>query len=948
MTERRVRTNRKQAHLNLEQSRIGGRLAALMENLPDHIYFKDLDGRFTMISTSLATAFGLHDPSEAVGRTDSDFFTENHAGLADRDERGILSSGRPILDSVERETWPDGRETWVSTTKMLHSDAHGDAVGTFGVSRDVTERTTEALERERLTEALVEHAALLEASEQRLRTALSSLLEGVAIASAIRDDAGEVVDFRFDLGNQPIAHIGGIDPDALVGHTLLELFPGHRANGLFESYRRIVETGLPFEVDDFHYVDPDAAGGPLDQYLDIRAARLGDGYVVSVRDITERRAAAEQLRESEYFFRETQRAASIGSYRAAFAEDRWESSETLDTIFGIDAAYPRTVAGWLDLVHPDGRADMERYLLEDVIQGRQRFAKEYRIVRPSDGATRWVSGLGAVGVDPDGHVVTLAGTVQDVTARRVSEAEMRRLSTAVEQSAETVLITNAAREIEYVNPAWERSSGYTRDEVCGQSPRILDSGVHGREFWADMWATLEAGATFTGEFTNRRKNGSLYLVEAVISPISEAGEAITGYVNVSRDVTLDRSREAALVRLAGERELIAGALSGVQSGPTPEATATSICSQLLRMSGVTSASLLYFGRGSLASPLAVVRADGVLVRSRPLPAARGRVLRERAAAGPWAEAWVNRPWHPFNKSFREIGVSSLGVAPIRDNGALIGVLEITMSEPDGVEVLTEHLPALLEFAGLAGALIGSKVAGLSETASVRGRIESIIRFGAFRSVYQPIVDVSTGAFVGYEALTRFTVGLAPDKAFADARTVGLEVDLELATLARAIESAAVLPRAAWLSLNVSPDLLMDAAPKVAHLLRGAHRPVVLEITEHVRVKDYAALLANIGHIRPKVRVSVDDAGAGVANFNHIMELHPDFVKLDLGIIRGIDADRTRQALVVGLIHFAKDSNAAAIAEGVETEEELAMLRGLGVTLVQGYLLARPAPAEDWS
>jgi EAL domain-containing protein (putative c-di-GMP-specific phosphodiesterase class I) len=93
---------------------------------------------------------------------------------------------------------------------------------------------------------------------------------------------------------------------------------------------------------------------------------------------------------------------------------------------------------------------------------------------------------------------------------------------------------------------------------------------------------------------------------------------------------------------------------------------------------------------------------------------------------------------------------------------------------------------------------------------------------------------------------------------------------------------------------------------------------------------------------------VDDAGAGVANFNHIVELRPAFVKLDIGLVRAIEADRTRQALVLGLLHFASESASQTIAEGVETEDELATLRALGVPFAQGYLLARPAPAEAWT
>ena len=123
---------------------------------------------------------------------------------------------------------------------------------------------------------------------------------------------------------------------------------------------------------------------------------------------------------------------------------------------------------------------------------------------------------------------------------------------------------------------------------------------------------------------------------------------------------------------------------------------------------------------------------------------------------------------------------------------------------------------------------------------------------------------------------------------------------------------------------------------------------MLEVTEHVPVEDYDVLRAAVGRLRPRVRIAVDDAGAGIANFSHIVELRPAYVKLDMSLTRAVDTDRTRMAMVVGLQQFAAESQCETIAEGVETQAELATLRRLGVHLAQGYLVGRPAPVETWS
>jgi len=651
---------------------------------------------------------------------------------------------------------------------------------------------------------------------QRLRTALDTMLEGVTIQSAVRDESGRIVDFRIDYSNAAIGRIGRVASGEKAGRTLLELFPAHRANGLFEAYVRVVETGAPFESGGFRYVDPDAAGGPLDQILDLRAARRGDGYVLSVRDVTEHNHA---------------------------------------------------------------------------------------------------------------------------------EAEMRRLSTAIEQSADPVVITDADARIEYVNPAFERVTGYTRDEVLGQNPRILKSGAHGPAFYHAMWATLTSGHPFSANMTNRRKDGSLFQEQTVISPVLDSDGRITSYVEVKRDITRERGYEAAQERQARERALIAVALGDLEAQPTPAATAELICRHVVRLAGLATATLLYFAVGGPATPLAFVRQDGAPVPLRRVPFQRSRRLHERAGEGPWVETWIRRPWHPYDLLFRDLGVQATAYAPVRHGGQLIGLLIASSAEADAISLLTEHLPAIFEFAGIAGVLVGPSMVTLTETGFAREAIQQIVRDQAFEPFFQPIVDIATGAHVGFEALTRFTNGTPPADVFLNAHACGLEAELEEATLAAALSAAAALPHGTWLSLNVSPDLATTG--RLEGLLAHSTRPLVLEVTEHALVNDYAALRVAIDRIYPAVRLAVDDTGAGVANFGHLVELRPAFVKLDISLVRGIDSDRTRQALIVGLVHFARESASQTIAEGVETDAELDTLRTLGVPLAQGYLLGSPAPVGHW-
>ncbi|MHB1462178.1 MAG: hybrid sensor histidine kinase/response regulator [Armatimonadota bacterium] len=158
------------------------------------------------------------------------------------------------------------------------------------------------------------------------------------------------------------------------------------------------------------------------------------GVVLVFRDVSYERRAEKELQEKDYFLTTSQRVAMIGSYKTDFVTGFWESSEILDTIFGIDAQYRRSVQGWLDIVHPDDADMMNRYLQDTVIGQRQPFNKDYRIRRIADGATLWVHGMGEVTFDDDGRLLTMIGTIQDITARKKVEEEQALLQTQLQQA----------------------------------------------------------------------------------------------------------------------------------------------------------------------------------------------------------------------------------------------------------------------------------------------------------------------------------------------------------------------------------------------------------------------------------------------------------------------------------------------------------------------------------
>ncbi|CAN5561113.1 hypothetical protein BH20CHL6_BH20CHL6_18300 [soil metagenome] len=405
---------------------------------------------------------------------------------------------------------------------------------------------------------------------------------------------------------------------------------------------------------------------------------------------------------------------------------------------------------------------------------------------------------------------------------------------------------------------------------------------------------------------------------------------------------LGQEREARAALLARERALVAGALGRLRTSGTVESIATSISQLILDLPPLGVAVILLFELDGRATPVGMALATGRIPERRPLPLSHSRSLQRRAKRGPWVEAWRPYAGDPLDEVIRALKVGVLGYAPIRSGEDLLGILAVGFEAPSEESSVTERLPAIVEFAGLAGALLGSSMAAQRDLRGSRSGILAAIEGRRFDPVFQPIVELASRTTVGYEALTRFHDGIPPAVRFAEAASVGLGIELEVATLDAAVQAASELPPDAWLNINVSPALIM-AGDTLRDLLRTVGRPIVCEVTEHEAIGDYAIFRAALADL-DGVRMAVDDAGAGFASFRHILELRPSLVKLDRSLVAGIDQDPLRQALIVGMRHFARSATCQLVAEGIETQQEVAALLELQVPLGQGYLLGRPAPA----
>ncbi|MBM3215236.1 PAS domain S-box protein [Candidatus Poribacteria bacterium] len=621
-------------------------LNALFEGTPDLVYFKDIESRFTRLNSATASLLGVENPADAIGKTDFDFFDAETARRSYADEQRLLRTGEAIRD---REELLDGEDPgWLLTTKVPLRDASGKIVGLAGIAKHITElkRVQRALQRE--------------------QSLLTTLIDNLPDLVYFKDAQG-----RFARVNRPkAAQLGHDSPNEVTGKLPSDFYAPERAQRYIDADSETIRDGrarLGFE----EQLPNPAPDGPERWYQTSNVPVHGsDGASVGIvgiaRDITERKAVEEALRESEERFRTVVSSMSDiiftldreGRHTAVYGNWVERSGLTPETFIGRtardvlgpeaarvhDEANARALRGetvvyeWSALVNSqmrhyqtslsplrDARGEVTglvgvgrditalRQAQEEVLSTHARLEAilsssplpilvgdlEGRITTWSPAAERlfgWTAdeaagrrlltvppGLQAEFVElaarntqygevtaeettrmakdgrlipvrvtraplraADGAIAGIVAIVEDVSERRASEQQLRLLSSAVERTADAVIIADTAGAIQYVNPATERITRYTRAELIGRNPRILSSGEHNAAFYADLWRTILNGDAFRAVFTNVRKDGETYYEDKTISPILDASGAITHFVSAGRDVTYWREAERTL------------------------------------------------------------------------------------------------------------------------------------------------------------------------------------------------------------------------------------------------------------------------------------------------------------------------------------------------------------------------------------------------------------------
>jgi EAL domain-containing protein (putative c-di-GMP-specific phosphodiesterase class I) len=315
-------------------------------------------------------------------------------------------------------------------------------------------------------------------------------------------------------------------------------------------------------------------------------------------------------------------------------------------------------------------------------------------------------------------------------------------------------------------------------------------------------------------------------------------------------------------------------------------------------------------------------------------------------AGRLPELMADTADHPLARSLPITAAVPIGAhlsVPIRlPDGQAYGMF-CCLSPQANPSLNARDLEVMRVFADMASHEISRAFAAEQARAAVAARIEQMIAGRQFSFRYQPILSMQPFQVVGFEALCRFVPEpyRAPDVWFKEAHAAGCGERLEVAVLRDAVAALRLLPAPVFISVNASPSTILGGSlPEVFAGL--PMQRLVLEVTEHAQVPDYDALRQALAPLRAAgAKLAIDDAGAGYSSLQHILQLRPDIIKLDMGLTRSVDRDPAKRALAAALCHFARETGCQIVAEGIETEAEFTTLESLGVAKGQGYLLGRP-------
>jgi diguanylate cyclase (GGDEF)-like protein/PAS domain S-box-containing protein len=918
------------------------RVRAVFDAVTDAIITVDERGVIESVNAGAQRLFG-YAPQEIVGRNISRLMPESCCSVHDGQLRR-LDSNEPDSTCTGCAAHGQRRDGSEFPAEIAISEMHLDGRRKFvGVVRDITRQ----------------HEA-----ESRLRETAANLTRAEAMAhlGCWSFDAASGQAFWSD----ELYRILGCEPRSCTPGQELFLslvHPDDRAQ-VAEVIAEAQRGGGPF-THSYRVVRPDGAERTLYEYG--QATQTGESvrFFGVTQDVTEQAQAAQALARSEDRF-----ARIFHSSPAIITISRLADGVFVD----VNETFERA-SGWrrdevigrsaLELGFWTGGA-AEREALLARLRSHGSLTHQEWDFRGRHGEIHHLFGaIERIELNGEDCVLFVS---QDVTERRREETERRKLSAAVEQAAEAVVITNRDGVIEYVNPAFETMTGYTAVEALGQTTRLLKSGMQSPEFYRELWQQVLAGEVFSEVFINKRKDGGVYFEEKTIAPLKDASGAITHFVATGRDITermqtqerlqfmahhdlltelpnralfLDRLKQS-LARARWHRRLVAVLFLDLDRFKTiNDSLGHDAGDQLLRAFAARLARCVREG-----DTVARFGGDEFVVLLNDIAATTD--------VATLAQKILEALAPPFELAGRVLHVTGS-----------IGISLFPMDGEDSATLL-KNADAAMYRAKESGKntyqFYSSEMSARAfERLTLENSLRNALKRGEFELHYQPQVQAASGRLIGAEALLRWRhpdFGLVSPADFVPLlEETGMIVPVGEWVVRSACEQLAEWRRAGHAELRVAVNLSARqlAAPGLFGVISDAlasHRlpaaSLELEITESALLEEKRSTLDLLTALRELgVRLALDDFGTGYSSLSHLRRYPIDTLKIDRSFVQDLPTDANDVALTIAIIALGRSLNLELIAEGVESELQREFLLARDCQLMQGYLFSRPVPAAEF-
>jgi len=555
----------------------------------------------------------------------------------------------------------------------------------------------------------------------------------------------------------------------------------------------------------------------------------------------------------------------------------------------------------------------------------------------------------------------------DELQKNKMQDDLRKLSLAVEQSPNSIVITDLDAKIVFANSALLRSSGYSESEVIGQNPRILQSGKTSQQTYVEMWSAITRGDIWKGELINRRKNGTEYVEYVMISPIRDDEGKITNYLAIKDDIT-EKLQAGERIQFLAHFDQLTGlpnrtllqdhfryALSLAQHSSNNLAIMLVDLDHFKYINDTLGHSIGDQMLIELAKRIkSVLRDEDTVSRSGGdefvivLPTASAN------NAANLADRLLEIISGPFTVDQHElITTASIGIAIYPNDG-------------NDIEMLYKNADNAMYKAKQAGRNGFRFFTQEMQSNTERNlQLANALRFAIERNQldlhYQPQVSVDDGHIIGAEALIRWQhpdLGMvSPAEFIAVAENTG-----QIAKIGEWVLRNAARQMKAWIdaglpipviAVNISAIQFRDSkfpvlVTSILDEENLPHRYLELELTEAAAMDNPEAAVTMMDKLDSLgIRMSIDDFGTGYSSLSYLKRFKVYKLKIDRSFVRDITEDAEDKAIVAAIINMATSLGVRTIAEGVETAGQLAFLRLQGCNEVQGYYFSRPMPADEF-